>query len=322
MDCHRTAGVNEGSIRAILAAFLANLGTAIAKFVAFLFTGAASILAESIHSVADTGNQALLALGGRRGRQAPTAAHPFGFGRERYFWAFLVAVVLFTLGSLFALFEGYEKLRHPHAIESPAWAFGALLVAMALESWSLRTAIHEADKVRAGLSWWAFIRRSKSPELPVVLLEDVGALLGLGFALVGVSLAVVTGESRFDAVGSVAIGLLLGVIAVTLGIEMRSLLIGEAASQAEVAAIGAALIDGPAVRRQIHLRTLHLGPDELLVGAKVEFDPALSLAEAAEAIDEAERRVRAVVSSARIIYLEPDCYRAGAPVERASAPDA
>src|SRR4030095_10336839 len=223
-----------------------------------------SMLAESIHSVADTGNQALLALGGRRGRQAPTAAHPFGFGRERYFWAFLVAVVLFTLGSLFALFEGYEKLRHPHAIESPAWAFGALLVAIVLESWSLRTAIHEADKVRAGLSWWAFIRRSKSPELPVVLLEDVGALLGLGCALVGVSLAVVTGESRFDAVGSVAIGLVLGVIAVTLGIEMRSLLIGEAASQAEVAAIGAALIDGPAVRRLIHLRTLQLCAHQLL----------------------------------------------------------
>jgi divalent metal cation (Fe/Co/Zn/Cd) transporter len=175
--------------------------------------------------------------------------------------------------------------------------------------------------VRAGLSWWAFVRRSKSPELPVVLLEDVGALLGLGCALVGVSLAVVTGESRFDAVGSIAIGLLLGVIAVTLGIKMRSLLIGEAASQAEVAAIGAALIDGPAVRRLIHLRTLHLGPDELLVGAKVEFDPALSLAEAAEAIDEAERRVRAVVPSARVIYLESDCYRAGAPVEPASAPD-
>lgn len=223
--------VNEGSTRAIWAAFLANLGIAIVKFVAFLFTGAASMLAESIHSVADTGNQALLTLGGRRGRQAPTAAHPFGFGRERYFWAFLVAVVLFTLGSLFALFEGYEKLRHPHAIESPGWAFGALLVAIALESWSLRTAVQEADKVRAGLSWWAFIRRSKSPELPVVLLEDVGALLGLGCALVGVSLAVVTGESRFDAVGSIAIGLLLGVIAVTLGIEMRSLLIGEAASR-------------------------------------------------------------------------------------------
>jgi cation diffusion facilitator family transporter len=242
--------MNEGSTRAILAAFLANLGIAIAKFVAFLFTGAASMLAESIHSVADTGNQALLALGGRKGRQAPTIEHPFGFGRERYFWAFLVAVVLFTLGALFALFEGYEKLRHPHTIESPAWAFGALLVAIALESWSLRTAVHEADKVRAGQSWWRFIRRSKSPELPVVLLEDVGALLGLGCALVGVSLAVATGQSRFDAVGSLAIGLLLGVIAVTLGIEMRSLLIGEAASRAEVAAIQAALVDGPAVRRR------------------------------------------------------------------------
>jgi len=314
--------VNEGSTRAILAAFLANLGIAIVKFVAFLFTGAASMLAESIHSVADTGNQALLALGGRSGRRAPTAEHPCGFGRERYFWAFLVAVVLFTLGSLFALFEGYEKLRHPQQVESPAWAFGALLVAIALESWSLRTAVREADKVRVGQSWWTFIRRSKSPELPVVLLEDVGALLGLSCALVGVSLAAVTGESRFDAVGSIAIGLLLGVIAVTLGTEMRSLLIGEAASQAEVAAIRAALSDGPVVRRLIHLRTLQLGPDELLVGAKVELDPALSFAEVAQAIDEAERRVRARVPAARVIYLEPDCHRAEAQLGRASAPNA
>jgi divalent metal cation (Fe/Co/Zn/Cd) transporter len=285
--------VNEGSTRAILAAFLANLGIAIAKFVAFLFTGAASMLAESIPSMADTGNQALLALGGRRGRQAPTAAHPFGLGRERYFWAFLVAVVLFTLGSLFALFEGYEKLRHPHGIESPAWAFGALVVAIALESWSLRTAVHEADKVRAGLSWWAFIRRSKSPELPVVLLEDVGRCSGGAARRSGEPggghrrVPLRRGRERRDRAAARR-------HRADPGIEMRSLLIGEAASQAEVAAIGAALIDGPAVRRLIHLRTLHLGPDELLVGAKVEFDPALSLAEAAEAIDEAERRVRAM----------------------------
>ncbi len=155
-----------------------------------------------------------------------------------------------------------------------------------------------------------------------MLLEDVGALLGLACALIGVSLAVVTGQSRFDAVGSIAIGLLLGVIAVTLGTEMRSLLIGEAASQAEVAAIRAALLDGPMVRRLIHLRTLQLGPDELLVGAKVELDPALSLVEVAQAIGEAERRVRAKVPSARVIYLEPDCYRAGARPGPASAPDA
>jgi divalent metal cation (Fe/Co/Zn/Cd) transporter len=230
-------------------------------------------------------------------------------------------VVLFTLGALFALFEGYEKLRHPHAVGSPAWALGALLVAVALEGWSLRTAVREADKVRAGQPWWAFVRRSKSPELPVVLLEDVGALLGLGCALVGISLAVATGQPRFDAAGSVAIGLLLGVIAVTLGVEMRSLLIGEAASRAEVVAIRAALAGAPMVRRLIHLRTLHLGPDELLVGAKVEFDPALSLVGVARAIDGAEQRVRATVPSARVVYLEPDCYRAGAPVEPASAPD-
>jgi cation diffusion facilitator family transporter len=273
------------------------------------------MLAESIHSVADTGNQALLALGGRRGRQAPTAAHPFGFGRERYFWAFLVAVVLFTLGSLFALFEGYEKLRHPHAIESPAWAFGALLVAIALESWSLRTAVHEADKVRAGLSWWAFIRRSKSPELPVVLLEDTGALLGLLLALVGVTTAQITGNSRWDALGSIGIGILLGVIAIVLATEMKSLLIGESASGSLEDAIRSAMVDGTEVQRVIHLRTLHLGPEELLVAAKLEID-APSVPDLARAIDAAEARVRAAVPIARVIYVEPDVYRPEAVVDR------
>jgi len=300
----------EGGTRAIIAAFLANLGIAIAKFVAFLFTGAASMLAEAVHSVADTGNQALLFLGGRRGRKGPTPDHPFGYGRERYFWAFLVAVVLFTLGSLFALYEGYQKLRHPHELESPVWAFAVLGIAMVLESFSLRTAVHEANKVRRGQGWWKFIHRAKSPELPVVLLEDVGALLGLVFALTGVTLAVVTGEPRFDAVGSLAIGLLLGVIAVVVGSEMRSLLLGEAASREETAAIEAALGSASGVRQLIHLRTMHLGPDELLVGAKVELDPRLSFPEVADAIDGAEAAVRERVPSARVIYIEPDVDRA------------
>ena len=300
----------DGGARAITAAFLANLGIAIAKFVAFLFTGASSMLAESIHSVADTGNQALLFLGGRRGRKLPTPDHPFGYGRERYFWAFLVAVVLFTIGSLFALYEGYDKLRHPHELESPVWAFGVLGLAIVLESFSLRTAVQEANKTRGGLGWWKFIHRAKSPEIPVVLLEDVGALLGLVFALLGVTLAVVTGEPRFDAVGSLAIGLLLGVIAVVVGTEMRSLLVGEAAGRDETAAIGAALASAPGVRQLIHLRTMHLGPDELLVGAKVELDPALSFPEVADTIDGAEAAVRTRVPSARVIYIEPDVDRA------------
>ncbi|HKF00575.1 MAG TPA: cation diffusion facilitator family transporter [Actinomycetes bacterium] len=298
----------EGGTRAIIAAFLANLGIAIIKFVAFLFTGASSMLAESIHSVADTGNQGLLVLGGRRSRRDPTPKHPFGYGRERYFAAFLVAVVLFTVGGLFALWEGYEKLRHPHELESPVWAFAVLFVAIALEGFSLRTAVREGNRVRGSLSWWMFIRRSKSPEIPVVLLEDVGALCGLLFALTGITLAVVTGNSRFDALGSLAIGVLLVVIAVIVGVEMRSLLLGESASRTQVEAISAALAGAPGVHRVIHLRTMHLGPDELLVGAKLAFAPDLTVRELSEVIDGAEERVRARVPAAHLMYLEPDIY--------------
>jgi cation diffusion facilitator family transporter len=302
----------EGSTRAIVAAFLANLGIAIAKFVAFLVTGAASMLAESIHSVADTGNQALLILGGRRARRQPSEEHPFGYGHERYFWAFLVAVVLFTVGSLFALFEGYEKLLHPHEVESPAWAIGVLIVAIVLETFSLRTAVVETNKVRRkGQTYWSFVRHSKTPELPVVLLEDVGALLGLVFALIGVTLAAITHNARFDAAGSIVIGLLLGVIAVVLGREMRSLLIGEAATGREVAAIREALTGTDGVRRVIHLRTMHLGPEELLVAGKLELDPAFTFEQVVEAVNTAEDRVRSAVPTAGMIYLEPDAYNPG-----------
>jgi cation diffusion facilitator family transporter len=310
----------EGSTRAIVAAFLANLGIAIAKFIAFMVTGAASMLAESIHSVADTGNQALLILGGRRARRPPSEEHPFGYGHERYFWAFLVAVVLFTLGSLFALFEGYEKLIHPHEVTSPIWAIGVLVVAIVLESFSLRTAVIESNKVRKDQGWWSFVRRSKSPELPVVLLEDIGALLGLVFALAGVTLAVVTHNSRFDAMGSVAIGLLLGVIAIVLGREMRSLLIGEAASGRELAEIREALTGTDGVRRLIHQRTMHLGPDDLLVAAKLELDPGLTLERVVETINHAERRVREAVPIAKRIYLEPDVYDAAQDPARGDKP--
>lgn len=312
--------MKEGSgTRAIIAAFLANLGIATAKFIGFLVTGAASMLAESIHSVADTGNQGLLALGGRRARRAPDEEHPFGYGRERYFWAFLVAVVLFTVGGAFSLYEGVDKLRHPHELESPAWAIGILLVAIVLESFSLRTAVIESNHTRGRESWWGFIRHSKSPELPVVLLEDTGALLGLAFALAGVGLAVITGESRFDAVGSVAIGVLLCVIAVVVGIEMRSLLLGESAGAAAVGTIRQALSSAQGVQRLIHLRTMHLGPDELLVGAKVEMDRSLTFVEVTKAVEDAEERIRAAVPAARVIYIEPDVLRT---VERPTHPGA
>jgi cation diffusion facilitator family transporter len=299
----------DGSARAIAAAFLANLGIALAKFVAFAVTGAASMLAEAVHSVADTGNQGLLFLGGRRARKAPTVEHPFGFGRERYFWSFVVAVVLFTAGSLFALLEGIEKLRHPHELESWPWAVGTLVIALFLEASSLRTAMRESRALKGELPWAAFIRFAKVPELPVVLLEDTGALLGLGFALAGVGLAEITGNPRFDALGSIAIGILLAVIAVVLAVEMKSLLIGEAASPEVQRRICATLEGTEGIRRVIHLRTEHLGPEDLLVVAKIAVDPAMPTGETAVLIDRAEAAVRAVVPEARLMFLEPDVDR-------------
>jgi cation diffusion facilitator family transporter len=301
--------MKEGSRRAIIAAFLANLGIAAAKFVGFAFTGAASMLAEAVHSLADTGNQALLFLGGARSRKAADEEHPFGHGQERYFWGFVVAMILFSLGALFAIYEGIEKLRHPHSLESPGWAIGILAVAIVLESLSFRTAIKEARHLRGTDSWWQFIHRAKSPELPVVLLEDAGALIGLALALLGVGLALLTGNPRFDAIGSIAIGSLLGAIAAILAVEMKSLLIGEAAGPQDVAAARAAIVGAPRVRRLIHMRTLHLGPEEVLVAAKVEFDPGLTITELGPCIDGLEARVREAVPIAKLIYIEPDAYR-------------
>jgi cation diffusion facilitator family transporter len=299
---------SHGTKRAIFAAFLANLGIAIAKFAAFLITGSTSMMAESIHSVADTGNQGLLFLGGARSRRAPDPEHQFGYGAERYFWAFVVALVLFSLGALFSLYEGIQKLIHPHQLESPAVAFVVLGLAVVLESLSLRTARRESQPHRSGLTWWQFIRKTKTPELPVVLLEDVGALFGLTFALIGLGLATITGETRYDAIGSIAIGLLLGAIAIVLAIEMKSLLIGESAGPNVDRAIRSAIESGSEVRRVIHLRTLQLGPDELLVATKVDIE-APDIGGLAAAIDTIEVRIRTAVPTARLIYIEPDCYR-------------
>jgi len=298
----------EGSRKAIVAAFLSNLGIAVAKFVGFAFTGAASMLAEAVHSLADTSNQGLLLLGRARSERPATSKHPFGYGRERYFWSFVVALVIFTLGSMFALFEGVEKLRRPHKLEAAGVAFGILAVAIVLEGLSLRTAVGESRPLKGQSSWWAFIRRAKVPELPVVLLEDLGALVGLGFALAGVVLAEVTGNPRFDAAGSLAIGLLLAAVAATLVVEMKSLLIGESASPDQRQAIRQAIEGHEAVRRLIHMRTEHIGPEQLLVGAKVEFDAHLDMVGVADAINGVERAVRAVVPEAQVMYVEPDVY--------------
>ena len=298
------------SKKAIIAALIANGGIAIAKFVGFAITGAASLLAEAVHSVADTSNQALLLLGGSRARRKASDVHPFGYGRERYFWSFCVALVLFSMGGVFAIYEGIEKIRHPHEVENLMVAIGILVFAILLETFSLLTAVREAQKAKGDLGWWQFIRHSKNPELPVVLLEDIGAEVGLFLALGGVVMGHVTEEPRWDAVGSLGIGILLVVIAVTLIIEMKSLLIGESASAADVDRIKGALTGTAGVRGLIHMRTQHLGPDELLVAAKVELEPTLTIADVAATINAAETSLRSAVPAARVVYLEPDVRQA------------
>ncbi len=301
-----------GGSKAIVAALGANLAIAVAKFVGFLVTGSSSMLAESVHSVADSGNQGLLLLGGKKAKKAADEEHPFGYGRERYFWSFVVALVLFSLGGVFSLYEGFHKLQEASEggeLESPLVAVGILVFALLAEAYSFRTAIHESRPLKGDQSWWGFIRTSKTPELPVVLLEDLGALVGLALALVGVVLAAVTGDLVWDALGTMAIGVLLVLIAVVLVIEMRGLLLGEGASAAQVAQVRTALVGG-GISRVIHLKTLHLGPEELLVAAKIAVEPGLDVAGVARAIDDAEGRVRAAVPIARAMYLEPDLYRA------------
>lgn len=299
----------SGSTRAIIAALSANAGIAVAKFVGFLVTGSSSMLAEAVHSAADTSNQALLLWGQRQARRDADPLHPFGYGRSRYFYSFVVALVLFTLGAVFALYEGYHKISHPQQLSDPLVAVAILGVAIMLEGYSFRTALKESRPLKGGASWWRFIRNSRNPELPVVLLEDSGALVGLVLALGGVGLTILAGNPVWDGIGTMAIGALLGVIAVILMVEMHSLLIGEGATAEENVAIRTALEQTDHIDRLIHLRTQYLGPEEMLVGAKIALAPQTDLATVAAAIDAAEVAVRSAVPAAKVIYIEPDLDR-------------
>ena len=301
----------SGGGKAIVAALLANLGIAVTKFIAYMLTFSSSMLAESIHSVADSGNQALLLLGGRRASREATPQHPFGYGRERYIYAFIVSIVLFSVGGLFALYEAYHKWAEPHPIDSWKWVPATvLIVAIVLEGFSFRTAIQESNHIRGTSTWKDFVRRAKAPELPVVLLEDLGALIGLIFALFGVTMTLITHNGKWDAAGTAMIGVLLVTIAVILAIETKSLLVGESATAAHVAKIQQAILDGPEVERIIHMKTLHLGPEELLVAAKIAVPAHASAREVADGINATEGRIRAALPIAEVIYLEPDIYRA------------
>jgi cation diffusion facilitator family transporter len=298
----------SGGNKAIIAAFAANLGIAITKFIAWAFSGSSSMLAEGVHSVADSGNQLLLLLGGRQAKKKADREHPFGYGRERYVYAFVVSIILFSVGGVFSLYEGVQKLAHPHPLETWWLPLLVLVIAIGMESFSLRTAMHESKPHKGDESWFAFIRRAKAPELPVVLLEDVAALTGLVFALLGVGLTIITGDGAFDAIGTLLIGVLLIVVAVVLGIETKSLLVGEGASESDVTAIERAILTGDETERIIHMKTLYLGPDELLVAAKVAMARDAKLIEVSAATNAIETRIRAAVPAARTIYIEPDVW--------------
>lgn len=310
----------EGGTKAILAALGANLGLGVTKFAAWALTGSSSMLAEGIHSVADSGNQILLLIGGRAARKQATPEHPFGYARNRYFYAFMVAIVLFLLGGLFSLYEAYHKFQHPEPIESWQWVpIAVLLVGIGLEGFSLRTAIKESLPVKGKQSWARFIRNSRSPELPVILLEDTAALLGLLFALFGVSMTIITHNGIWDAIGTAMIGVLLVIVAVILVRETKSMLMGEAVTPENLARIKTAIADS-SLGDLIHLRTMHLGPDDVLVAAKVGVEADASAADVAERIDGAERLIRDAVPAARLIFIEPDVYRASVTNDAADSP--
>ncbi len=301
-----------------MAALGANLAIAASKFVAFAFSGSSSMLAEGVHSLADSGNQFLLLLGGKKAQREATPQHPFGYGRERYIYAFLVSIVLFSVGGMFAIYEGYEKIKTPHEIEHWYWPVGVLIFAIIAEGFSFRTAIKESNPQRGELSWKEFVRRAKAPELPVVLLEDFGALVGLVLALGGVGFALLTGDGVWDGIGTLCIGILLILIALVLAAETKSLLLGESAGADQVKKIETAIVDGDTVTGIIHMRTLHLGPEELLVAAKIAVQHDDTAAQVASAINAAEARIREAVPIARVIYLEPDIYSES---EAAKGPD-
>ncbi|KAD3515431.1 cation diffusion facilitator family transporter [Arthrobacter yangruifuii] len=299
----------SGGNKAVVAALSANLAIAVLKFIAFALTRSSSMLAEAIHSVADSGNQVLLLVGGKRSKRQASPEHPFGYGRERYIYAFIVSIVLFSVGGLFALYEAYHKYQDPHPIEGRWWwvPLAVLVGAILAEGYSFRTAIRESNRTRGTQSWVQFVRTAKAPELPVVLLEDFGALLGLLFALFGVGMTLITGNGVWDAFGTAMIGLLLVAIAAVLAVETKSLLLGESATQADVRRIEAAIQEDPDTRI-IHLKTLHLGPEELLVAAKISIAKCDTGREIADGINAAEARIRAAVPIAGSIYLEPDVF--------------
>ena len=329
---------SSDSRRVVLAALAGNALIAVSKFVAAAFTGSTAMLAEGVHSVADTGNQALLFLGMRLARRRKTVRHPFGRSVERYFWAFVVSMMLFTIGGVFAVYEGVHKLMAlmdaatgqsaaSHDPSSRLWNYGVLGVSLLFEGGSFLVAFRELRRMRRGGSLWRSLFESRDPTVPVVFMEDAAALTGLLLALVGVGLSDLTGWAGWDGFASVVIGLLLCVVAVLLARDVHSLLLGESATPEDQEAVQRIVEGVEGVRQLTQLLSMHRGPDDVLLALKVAFDPSLPLARIEQLVDEMEAAIRAEMPHMRHIFVEPDSdYDPGqdpdAPSKRPSYPPA
>lgn len=300
-----SAGSEHGSLKAIFYALGANTGIAIAKGFAAWYTNSGAMLAEAIHSTADCANQGLLLLGLKRAKRAPSETHPLGYGKAIYFWSFLVALLLFSMGGMFSIYEGVHKLAHPEMPESPWIAVAVLAVSIVLEYFSLRGALVEINKVRGAQTLFRWFRGSRQSELIVVFGEDLAALLGLGLALFAVLATIVTGNPVFDALGTIAIGAVLILIAIGVGIEVKSLLIGESADPALEAEIEQALLANGNVTRVFNMITLQLGSD-IMLSVKAELAGCRTADELIDAINASEVELRRRFPQLRWIFFEPD----------------
>lgn len=301
-------GVNKSGqkLGALVAAFLANVGIAISKFIAFIVTGSASMLAEAIHSMADSSNQVLLYFGGREAKKSPTKEHPFGFGRAHFLYAFLVSIILFSLGGAFAIYEGIHKIIRPEMIESPVIAYVVLGIAVLLEGFALKTALHEARSFKPeSQDWWQFLRRTKSVNHIVLALEDSTALIGLSVAAIGITLTLTTGNPVWDGVASLVIGLLLATVALVLYREIRSLLIGESVSPRIGREMREIILGVEGVDKILDLKTIYTGPTEMLVTMEIEVSKNKTAKSIDSMVHEIEYGIRSTFSAAKLIYIEP-----------------
>jgi cation diffusion facilitator family transporter len=290
---------------AVITALVANVAVALAKLGAFAVTRSSAMLAESLHSFADSVNEVLLLVGSRRASRPADRRHPFGHARYRYLYAYVVSLTVFWIGGVLAVIEGVSHLANREAVLDPRLAFAVLGLAAALDGWSLRTTIRTGRPAKGSLSWRQLVRLTKAPEIIVIFLEDLGALIGIGIAFVGVALATFTGDGTWDALASIAIGVLLMAIGTVVNRETESLLVGEAATTEVVALIRDAIANTAGIDRVVELRTIHVGPDNLVVAAGIVVDPTLDATGVANAIVEAEARVRAAAPFRTVIYLEP-----------------